>query len=270
MSQAASSAPVRARVPTLRKTAELCGLFTTSRPRWRLQEICAELGWDPATAHRFLKALVEVRMLAVDADGGYTVGLLPVEMASVYLASEPRRRAFVRRCEEIAARTGLTCQLGILDGASVVIVTSHEGASALRAAAMLGERLPVHATSGGTAILSQLADDEIEALLPERLERLTPETLSSRAALIEQVREVRANGLAQANGELLKKYPTWVITIEGHCDERGTAEYNLALGERRAVAVQTYLVSLGIAPGRIRTVQKPMSPSRSSTSLTTS
>ena len=44
------------------------------------------------------------------------------------------------------------------------------------------------------------------------------------------------------------------ITIEGHCDERGTAEYNLALGERRAVAVKTYLVSLGISPDRLRTV----------------
>jgi peptidoglycan-associated lipoprotein len=60
--------------------------------------------------------------------------------------------------------------------------------------------------------------------------------------------------VATANAELLKKYPTWVITIEGHCDERGTAEYNLALGERRAVAVKTYLVSLGIPPDRVRTV----------------
>ena len=58
----------------------------------------------------------------------------------------------------------------------------------------------------------------------------------------------------RANAELLKKYPSWKITIEGHCDERGTAEYNLALGERRAVAVQTYLVSLGISPDRLRTV----------------
>lgn len=57
-----------------------------------------------------------------------------------------------------------------------------------------------------------------------------------------------------ANAALLKKYPTWVVTVEGHCDERGTAEYNLALGERRAVAVKTYLVSLGIAPDRVRTV----------------
>ncbi|HVZ21890.1 MAG TPA: peptidoglycan-associated lipoprotein Pal [Vicinamibacterales bacterium] len=58
----------------------------------------------------------------------------------------------------------------------------------------------------------------------------------------------------QADADILKKYATWQITIEGHCDERGTAEYNLALGERRAVGVKTYLVSLGISPDRIRTV----------------
>jgi len=53
---------------------------------------------------------------------------------------------------------------------------------------------------------------------------------------------------------LLKKYASWAITLEGHCDERGTAEYNLALGERRAVAARTYLVSLGISADRLRTV----------------
>jgi peptidoglycan-associated lipoprotein len=68
--------------------------------------------------------------------------------------------------------------------------------------------------------------------------------------------ELDAEGQAtvQQNAELLKKYNSWAITIEGHCDERGTAEYNLALGERRAMAVKTYLVSLGISPDRLRTV----------------
>jgi peptidoglycan-associated lipoprotein len=57
-----------------------------------------------------------------------------------------------------------------------------------------------------------------------------------------------------ANAAVLKKYPTWAITIEGHSDERGSAEYNLALAERRALAVKGYLLSLGIAADRIRTV----------------
>lgn len=56
------------------------------------------------------------------------------------------------------------------------------------------------------------------------------------------------------NAEVLKKYPTWIITVEGHCDERGTAEYNLALGDRRALAAKNYLISLGIPAERVRTV----------------
>jgi peptidoglycan-associated lipoprotein len=60
--------------------------------------------------------------------------------------------------------------------------------------------------------------------------------------------------ILQANAAVLKKYPTMQITIEGHCDERGTAEYNLALGERRALAAKNYLVSLGIAADKVKTV----------------
>ena len=60
--------------------------------------------------------------------------------------------------------------------------------------------------------------------------------------------------ILQENADLLRRYGTWQISIEGHCDERGTAEYNLALGERRAVAARNYLVSLGIPAERVKTV----------------
>jgi peptidoglycan-associated lipoprotein len=52
----------------------------------------------------------------------------------------------------------------------------------------------------------------------------------------------------------LQRWPTTKITVSGHCDERGTAEYNLALGERRAEAVKAYLASLGIAADRMLTI----------------
>jgi len=68
--------------------------------------------------------------------------------------------------------------------------------------------------------------------------------------------EVDAEGqkVLQSNADVLRKYSSWQISIEGHCDERGTAEYNLALGERRAVAARNYLVSLGISADRVKTV----------------
>ena len=80
--------------------------------------------------------------------------------------------------------------------------------------------------------------------------------------------EVSAEGqqVLQGNADIMKQYATWVITIEGHADERGTAEYNLALGERRALAARDYLISLGIAADRLRTVsygkEFPFDPAR--------
>jgi peptidoglycan-associated lipoprotein len=55
----------------------------------------------------------------------------------------------------------------------------------------------------------------------------------------------------EQNAVFLRNNPTLKVAIEGHCDERGSDEYNLALGERRAVAARNYLVSLGIAADRL-------------------
>jgi peptidoglycan-associated lipoprotein len=64
--------------------------------------------------------------------------------------------------------------------------------------------------------------------------------------------EAQATLDRQANW--LKKYATAKVTVEGHCDERGTREYNLALGERRATAVKNYLVATGVAANRVSTI----------------
>ena len=67
---------------------------------------------------------------------------------------------------------------------------------------------------------------------------------------------IREDGRATLNrqAEWLKKYGNYQITIEGHCDERGTREYNFALGERRANAARQYLIAQGIPAARINTV----------------
>lgn len=70
--------------------------------------------------------------------------------------------------------------------------------------------------------------------------------------------------ILKENTALLKRYPKVKIQIEGHCDERGTIEYNLALGERRANSTKKYLLSLGIPADRISTIsygeERPLDP----------
>ena len=72
------------------------------------------------------------------------------------------------------------------------------------------------------------------------------------------------SAILKGNADFLKKLPNVKIQIEGHCDERGTEEYNLALGERRASSTKKYLLSLGIGGERVSTISygeaKPFDP----------
>ena len=67
------------------------------------------------------------------------------------------------------------------------------------------------------------------------------------------VLSMQARDILKTNAELLKSQPEWKIVIEGHCDDRGSDEYNLALGDRRAQEVKNFLVTLGISPERLKT-----------------
>lgn len=66
--------------------------------------------------------------------------------------------------------------------------------------------------------------------------------------------DATARAILDSQVDWLQRYPNVTITIEGHCDERGTREYNLALGDRRANAAKNYLAARGIAPSRIRVI----------------
>jgi len=80
-----------------------------------------------------------------------------------------------------------------------------------------------------------------------------------KAALSGESKKILADNASQ-----LKDASEVTITIEGHCDERGTVAYNLALGERRANAAKNYLVSLGVSTGQVKTIsygkERPFDP----------
>ena len=64
----------------------------------------------------------------------------------------------------------------------------------------------------------------------------------------------QAQTTLRAQATWLNKYPQYSVTIEGHADERGTREYNIALGARRAASVRTFLSGIGVNPARLRTI----------------
>jgi peptidoglycan-associated lipoprotein len=82
------------------------------------------------------------------------------------------------------------------------------------------------------------------------------QTIGDRVLFAVDTSILTAEGRAvlQGQAQWLASHPTYAAIIEGHADEQGTREYNLALGARRASAAQDFLISQGVAPGRLRTV----------------
>jgi len=105
---------------------------------------------------------------------------------------------------------------------------------------------------------------ELPVELPE--EPPKPELVLNRIFFDFDKSDIRMDAAAvlEKNADMLKLYPDVMVTIEGHCCEIGTAEYNLALGERRAKAARGYLIGLGIADKRLATVsygeERPLDP----------
>ena len=116
---------------------------------------------------------------------------------------------------------------------------------------------------------SSLSADEINAVAPT--DRVTSDALDVGALTVDELnargllRDIRfdydsadlsdeARAILDDNAAWLQRHPTVTVLAEGHCDERGTVEYNLALGEERARAMRVYLVRLGVEAERIRTI----------------
>ncbi len=98
--------------------------------------------------------------------------------------------------------------------------------------------------NGGGAIIPGSAADFLRSV--------TSDTIHF--ALDEFDIDSQARAILDSQSAWLAKYPNVRVTIEGHCDERGTREYNLALGDRRSNAAKNYLAARGVSPARITTI----------------
>lgn len=212
------------RVPTIQKLGELLRLFIPhalnggpGSGTWKLQDIARHLEWDDATTHRFLVSLTEIELLERYNEDEFSVGLMTVELASVYLATKNLRNEIIRKMEHLSDVSGLTTHIGVLQGSSMTIIASREGTTPLKARSLLGERVPLHVTAGGKAILSLLSDKTISKILSGTFEKMAANSRISLRSLLKDVEEVRKTGIAKAHSEFADGLSAMAIPIPpGH------------------------------------------------------
>jgi DNA-binding IclR family transcriptional regulator len=165
-------------------------------------EIAGGLGVHKSTAFRLLATLEVHRLVEqVNDRGRYRLGVGNLRLAGATTArldvvSEARP---VTR--QLAAETGETVNITVRSEESALYLDQVAGNSALQSHNWVGQRIPLHATSNGKVLLSELSDDELDAALPE-LARFTHHTITSRGALRAELAEVRRLGYALAVDEL--------------------------------------------------------------------
>jgi len=211
------------RVPTVQKLGSLLQLFIPDSVDGsacricKLQDIARHLGWDDGTTHRFLVSLTEIGMLERTSDDGYRIGVLAVQLASVYVAASRLRGVVLRKIEELSAATCLTADISALQCGAMVVIASRQGSTPLTSRCMLGEKVPLHATAGGKAILSQLADDEVEDLCGGKLVALASNTRTTMSSLMRDIAAARESRFVSTLSEYAEGLRSVAIPLPAGC-----------------------------------------------------
>ena len=164
-----------------------------------LTEIATALGISKSNVHQLLATLSRRRLIERLSDQTYRIGIKAWEIGSRALPLEigrigaPHLAQLVREVSEGA-------DIGMLDGPQIVCVQLIECPQPVRVHARVGDRNPAYSTSTGLVLLSELSDDEICARLPEKLEKVAPETIGDRDALLKELRRIRMRGYAIYRG----------------------------------------------------------------------
>ena len=166
-----------------------------SRPH-SAAEIIERTGLPRATALRLLEVLCRTNVLRTDGSGAYTLGPRVVRWGQSFLDHIDMRSQGLDLMEQLVDITDETCFLGVRDGDQVLYVAAISSPQPVRPGADVGFRNPLHSTGVGKALLAGMPDDELRRLLPERLERRTPNTMTSRAELLADLAEIRRRGYA--------------------------------------------------------------------------
>jgi DNA-binding IclR family transcriptional regulator len=165
-------------------------------------EIAADLGVHKSTAFRLLATLEAHRLVEQDGDRGrYRLGVGNLRLAGATTARLDLVTEARPVCRQLAADTGETVNITVRSETSALYLDQVAGSSAVQSHNWVGQHIPLHATSNGKVLLSELSDAELKQAV-RTLPRVTDRTVTSRAQLKAELAHVREVGYAVAVDEL--------------------------------------------------------------------
>jgi DNA-binding IclR family transcriptional regulator len=166
-------------------------------------EIAASIGVHKSTAFRLVSALEQHRLVEqLSERGKYRLGFGIVRLAGATTARMNLAEESRPFCRQLAAEYNETVNVAVLDADAAVNIAQEQGNATVTVQNWIGKRTPLHATSSGKVLLAWTADAQVLGVLEEALDRYTPHTITSSAALRAELDRVRGLGWARTEEEL--------------------------------------------------------------------
>lgn len=197
--------------------AMLILLMIRDRGEVRVTDVSDELGVARSTAHRLLLTLAHRGFVAQDrVTRAYRAGRVMVEIGLSAVGGLDVRRKARRHMEWLAAELHETVNLLVLEGNGTRFIDGVEGDRPLRVSSRTGTLLPAHSTSGGKVLLAELPDEEVLALFPDGLIRVTDRTITNPDALCVELRSVRDLGYGVNHEESAPGLDAVAVCVRDH------------------------------------------------------
>lgn len=184
-------------VKSAERTVRILETLAASQHKLTLSELQEKVGYPRSSLHALVRTLRDLKWVESD-ESGSAIGIGPHALLSgtAYLDKDPALPYANETLEDLRAEIGYTIHYARRDEAHVLYLASRESRDSVRVVSRVGRRLPAHLTALGQALLAQLTNDEVDALLATDLIAYTAHTITDRAILHKELEEVRSRGWA--------------------------------------------------------------------------
>jgi DNA-binding IclR family transcriptional regulator len=202
MEQSRSSRPAKARLSSVANSIRLLSSFSGEENELGITVLASRLKLAKSTVHRLAATLTAARFLEQnDETGKYRLGLALFELGALVRRRMDVADAARQKLRELLETTGETVQLGIIDHHSVLYIYEMEPRRAIRMAAAVGARAPLHCTAVGKVLLAAQSPDYVTQVVDLGLKPYTPKTIVEREDLLHTLAEVAQRDYATDDEE---------------------------------------------------------------------
>ena len=189
-------------VKSARRAVELLEAFGANHSWLSLTDLHHHTGFPRSSLHGLLRTLRDVGWIESDDAGTrFRLGVKALICGTAYLDRDPVMPYATEALEKLREQIGYTCHFARLNGPDIVYLQTRESRTSAHLVSRVGRTLPAHATALGKVLLSELADDELTAVLPKHLEALTDLTITDREALRSELAFIRERGYSTERGQ---------------------------------------------------------------------